>query len=238
MRYSTDYICTQWCAHPAVSPSFKVPIPQMLCLFSVGELQAAGTQVLGTWLLRWAAPASSLPCAWTNQNLIRNADQQRPSKEKSSLPAKPPQGSKSPSSLLLAYMPQLRPSNRGINWYLEIEIEIETLPDDVVCLSYVPSRTATARPVCPPSLARQYERSTRSRPGITHPIQLQFNHEERNPVCLARHVVPASCPVSLLPPPAIHPPPPSSTSTYEERASAYRWLLAACCRLPLLITNC
>lgn len=52
---------------------------------------------------------------WANQNLIRHDDQQQPSKQKSSLPAKPPQGSKSPSSLLLAALPQLRPSNRGIN---------------------------------------------------------------------------------------------------------------------------
>lgn len=57
----------------------------------------------------------SMPCVWANQNLIRQDDQQQPGKQKSSLAAKPPQGSKSPSTLLLAALPQLRPSNRGIN---------------------------------------------------------------------------------------------------------------------------
>lgn len=53
----TVYICMWWCGHPAVSvQSFKVPIPGMRCLFSVGDLQVTSTQVLGTWVLWLAAP--------------------------------------------------------------------------------------------------------------------------------------------------------------------------------------
>lgn len=47
--------------------SFEVPIPQMRCLFSMGELQVAGTQVLGTWLLR---PATQVHWCTLHQHAL------------------------------------------------------------------------------------------------------------------------------------------------------------------------
>lgn len=60
------------------------------------------------------------------------------------------------------------------------------------------SRTATARSVC--SEASQGSTSARLDPALrtTHPTQFQLDHEEPDAaVCLARHVVPASCPLPL-----------------------------------------
>lgn len=136
-----------------------------------------------------------MPCVEANQNLIRHDDQQ---KELSARQA----SSRAQKSQRLCLLP-CRNSGLAIEASIETRtFQIDTLPDDIVPRTQPDSHRMLR---LPPSLARQYERSTRSRSGTTHPIQSQLNHEERDPGCLAHHVVPASRPVSH-PPPTTHPP--------------------------------
>lgn len=92
-----DYTCTWRRAHPAVSESFKVPIPQRRGTFSPWEScspqvrsrgQVPGCHVPGYFAGHSAGSFGWPHSSWANQILIRHDDQQQT--EELSLPAKPP----------------------------------------------------------------------------------------------------------------------------------------------------
>lgn len=80
----TEYICAlQWCAHPAV---FKASRCRYLRCGAFSPWQSCRPRARRYWVPGYfgrlhryiGTPCISMRCVWTNQNLIRNDDQQQP----------------------------------------------------------------------------------------------------------------------------------------------------------------